>query len=481
METNHFREICEKQCGLELGQLVLVGFSGGTDSLSLLLLLRNAGYPIMAAHFNHHLRVAADNDEMAAKVTTQILGVPLVTGGEDVSVVIREYKLSVEEAARQCRYRWLFEQARLANAQAIAVGHTGDDQVETVLMHLLRGAGLDGLRGMSFRQKFPLWDMDIPVVRPLLSTWRHETESICRQAELNPVQDESNQSVQYFRNRIRLELIPYLQGFNPQVKPHILQTTRILAEEESILKQVKEDAWQKCFDRCFDRWISLHKAELQALPEGLRRAVLRRAVLELVPDRRDIDFEGTLTLSSFVISATRSHISQLTGKIWVQAIGDLIILWKGEPGLIGFFPQIEAGKEYQLDINESLGFSGWRIEIREDELESAREAFKIGGYSDRVWLDKERLKFPLAVRSNQPGERFYPLGMGGKSQKISDYWVNHKVPRRARQNWPMIVSGQSIVWIPGYGISDIAAVTNQTRLVVQVSLQFLDPQPDVQV
>ncbi|MEI8131152.1 MAG: tRNA lysidine(34) synthetase TilS [Leptolinea sp.] len=481
MELNFFKETCEKQCGLELGQLVLVGFSGGVDSLSLLLLMRNAGYPIMAAHFNHHLRAAADADEMAAKVSAQLLGVPFVSGGEDVSAVVREQKLSVEEAARQCRYRWLFEQARLMNAQAIAVGHTADDQVETVLMHLLRGAGLDGLRGMSFSQKFPLWDANIPIVRPLLSAWRNETEFICRQANLNPVEDDSNRSVQYFRNRIRLELIPYLQGFNPQVKPHILQTTRILAEEESILNQVKEEAWQKCFDRCSDRWISLHLTELHAVSEGYRRAVLRRAVWELGPERRNFDFEETLTLTNFVLSPTRSKMLELPGRIWAQAAGGLLILWKGQPGLIDIFPQIGEGKEYHLNINQSLDFPGWRIEIREDDLTLAKDSFQKGGFPYRVWLDAERLIFPLTVRSSLPGERIYPLGMGGKSQKISDYRVNRKVPRQARKNWPIIASGQAIVWIPGYGMSEVAAVTNQTRLVVQISLQFLDPQPDGQV
>lgn len=481
MDLNLFREICEKQCGLNTSQPVLAAFSGGADSLSLLLLLRNAGYTVTAAHFNHHLRAAADADEKAAKVLAQRLGVMFLSGGEDVPAVVREQKLSVEEAARQCRYQWLFEQARLINAQALAVGHTADDQIETVLMHLLRGAGLNGLRGMPFRQVFPLWDAGIPMVRPLLSTWRLETESICKLAELNPVQDESNQSVQYFRNRIRLELIPYLQGFNPQIKPHILQTTRILAEEYNLLEQLKEAAWQNCFNRCSGQWISLHLTELRALPEGLRRAVLRMAMWELDQERRDIDFEATLALSNFVISPTRSGLIQLPGGIWAQAASSLLILWKGKPGLIEFFPQIEEGKEYRLEVNKPLDFPGWRMEISEGDLASAQESIHSGGFTDRVWLDAERLILPLSVRCSQPGERFHPLGMGGKSQKISDYWVNRKVPRQARKNWPVIVSGQLIVWIPGYIMSELAAVTNQTRRVVQISLQILDRQPDDQV
>lgn len=478
MIADQFLEICEIQCGLSNDRPLLVAFSGGTDSLSLLFLLRNAGFPVTAAHFNHHLRANSDLDEKAAEASARELEIPFLCGGADVSGIMREKKLSVEEAARHCRYNWLFEQARLLNAQAIAVGHTADDQVETVLMHLLRGAGLDGMRGMLYRHLLPVWDAEIPLVRPLLHAWRSETVKVCLEAGLTPVNDESNQSNLYFRNRIRMELIPYLQGFNPKVKPHILQTTRILAEEESILEKVKSEAWDNCFSRRSDKWISLDLVGLVSLSEGLRRAVLRKAMWELDPDRRDIDFDATLNLSDFAINPTRSRMIQLPGGIWAQVSEGYLILWIGEPGLIKFFPQIEEAKEYLLVENEPLIFSGWRMEILEGDLSSAELAIQNGGFGNKVWLDAERLILPLTIRSSQPGERFHPLGMGGKSQKISDYWVNHKVPRQARKNWPVIVSGQLIVWIPFHTISELAAVTSQTRRVMQISLQLLDHQPD---
>jgi tRNA(Ile)-lysidine synthase len=473
-----FKGICEMQCGLKPDLPVLVAFSGGPDSLSLLVLLRDAGFAVTAAHFNHHLRDAADADEKAAAASAKLLGVPFISGGADISSVAQIQKLSVEEAARKYRYNWLFEQARILKAQAIAVGHTADDQIETVLMHLLRGSGLDGLKGMSFRQVFPLWDVQIPLVRPLLGTWRPETEAICHQKGLSPVFDESNMSLQYYRNRIRLELIPYLEGFNPKAKLHLLQTSQILAEEFTLLEKAKGDAWKICFDHQSNRWISLKLTDLNAQPEGLRFAVLRRAMGNLDAGRRDIDFEATLKLADFIIYPSRSGIIQMPGNIWAQIHKDLVILWKGKPGLIEFFPQIDNEREYYLAINERLDFPGWRIEMQEDNLHAADLAIESGGFSDQVWLDAERLIFPLQIRCNQNGERFHPLGMGGKSQKISDYWVNHKVPRQARKNWPVVASGQLVVWIPGYSISELAAVTNQTRKVVKISLQIQDPQQD---
>jgi tRNA(Ile)-lysidine synthase len=478
VELHLFKEICENQCGLKTGQPVLVAFSGGADSLSLLVLLRDAGFAVTAAHFNHHLRDAADADEKAAAASAKLLGVPFISGGADISSVAQIQKLSVEEAARLYRYDWLFEQARALEAQAIAVGHTADDQIETVLMHLLRGSGLDGLKGMSFRQVYPIWNMEIPLVRPLLNAWRPETESICQQKGLFPVFDESNKSLQYYRNRIRLELIPFLEGFNTQVKLHLLQTTQILAEEFTLLEKVKGDAWKICFDRQSNRWISLKIPDLNAQPEAIRFAVLRKAMWNLDADRRDIDFEATLKLADFIVSPTRSGIIQMPGNIWAQIHNNLVILWKGKPGLIEFFPQIDDEKEFNLAINEPLDFSGWRIEVQEDNLHAADLAIESGGFSNQVWLDAERLIFPLQIRCSQKGERFHPLGMGGKSQEISDYWVNHKVPRQARKNWPVVASGQLIVWIPGYTISELAAVTNQTRKVVKISLQIQGPRQD---
>ncbi len=477
MELAAFKDICSTQCHLQRDSLVLVAFSGGADSLSLLICLQKAGYKVMAAHFNHHLRSDADKDEQSARQKADHLGIPFLSGWGDVPALVREKKFSVEEAARQLRYRWLFEQAQSYQAQAVAVGHTADDQVETVLMHLLRGTGLDGLTGMPFRQMLPVWHPYIPVIRPLLSTWRTETEEICLQANLEPVQDESNQSAVYFRNRIRLELIPFLQGYNPQVKSHLLQTAQILAEEQNLLNSVKENAWRGCYRNQDKLWISFDLSRLQILSEGLRRSVLRRGLLELEPEIRDIDFKMTERLSEFVFHSTRSGEMFLSHSLWIQKTTTQLIIWKGKPGLVSFHPQVEFGKEYALSLPGRLSFPGWEIEVREDELITAREAIQLGQLENQVWLDADCLSFPLVVRCGQPGERISPLGMGGKTQKLSDYWINRKIPRQARLQWPLIFSGPSIIWVTGLGISDYAAITPRTQRVVQISLQILNCLP----
>jgi len=470
-----FQKNCSDYCHLSLDKPILVGFSGGADSLSLLILLQRAGFEVFAAHFNHHLRDEADRDEQAAGKMAASLGIPFFSGSGDVNALVKEKKLSVEEAARQSRYQWLLDQAEMLGVQAVAVAHTADDQVETVLMHLLRGTGLDGLTGMPFRQIFPLWNPRLPVVRPLLSIWRKDTEAICKDSGLVPVQDESNQSTRYFRNRIRLELIPYLQEYNPQIKNHLLQTACILADEQSIIEMTKEDAWAKSLHQKGDRWVSMNRQPLETFSEGLRRSTLRRALVELKPDIRDIDFQITERLSEFVLHGTRSGEMHVFSDIWAEASTGGITLWRGRPGLSQMYPQLEAGKELQLTIPGIWTFPGWRIELCNDELSSALEAIHQGGSTDHVWLDADRLSLPLLLRRAYAGERIAPLGMGGKTQKLSDYWVNHKIPRLARQNWPLVVSGSDIIWVAGVGISEKAAVTPETRQVVRLSLQIHQP------
>ena len=476
-----FRTCCVDQCRLDPGRGVLAAFSGGADSLSLLISLKQAGFTVTAAHFNHHLREEAGRDEQAAAGLADQLGIPFISGGADVPAVVRDQKLSVEEAARQCRYTWLLKQAEALAVQAVAIGHTADDQVETILMHLLRGSGLDGLTGMPYRQIFPLWNPTIPVVRPLLDTWREETEAICREAGLEPVQDASNLSPRFFRNRIRLELVPYLQEYNPRAKQHLWQTARILAEEQSVLQAVKEKAWLDCFESRSDQWLSLRLPELTGLHEGLRKTVLRRGLLELQPGLRDIDFDITSRLVEFTSRKTRSGEMHLFNDLWVNQSGDRLTIWIGRPSLRDFYPQLEPQSHYLIQKSGSLDLAEWDLTVNEGpaDVEDLTRDHDGGEYLAR--LDADVANFPLVIRGQESSERIAPLGMGGKTQKLSDYFINRKIPRQARQNWPLVVSSDQVVWVPGLGISEAAAVTPQTRRVLRLSLRLKSPRPDGQV
>ena len=227
------------QCGLDPNRPVLAGVSGGPDSLCLLDILHTAGYRVIVAHFNHQLRPEADQEADSVSARARSLGLPFASACADVRAYAGAHRLSLEEAARMLRYQFLFASARKYEAQAVAVGHTADDQVETVLMHFLRGAGLAGLKGMEYRTLLPVFDQQIPLVRPLLSLWRADTEAYCREHALQPHYDVSNTDQAFFRNRLRHALLPELEKYNPRVKESVCRKSSKQPGNPSSLTQAR--------------------------------------------------------------------------------------------------------------------------------------------------------------------------------------------------------------------------------------------------
>jgi tRNA(Ile)-lysidine synthase len=242
MDLERIRSLLESECGLQSEKPVLVGVSGGPDSLCLADVLESLGYSLVIAHFNHQLRPQAGDDARVVEEFAGKRGIPFVLGSEKVGEFAESHHLSLEEAARICRYRFLFSQAEAAGAQAVAVAHNADDQVETVLMHLLRGSGLSGLRGMPYRSLTTEWSSTIPLVRPLLGVWREEINEYCAVRQLQPVTDLSNQDTTFYRNRLRHELVPYLQHYNPQAKERIWKMANVLAADYEVLEAQVEAA-----------------------------------------------------------------------------------------------------------------------------------------------------------------------------------------------------------------------------------------------
>ena len=204
------RSVLQNRCGLTPLSRLLVAVSAGPDSLCLLHVLWQLGYSVVVAHLDHGLRVESAAEAAMVQHFAEDLGVQWVCKRQDVQGYATQNGLSIEEAARNLRYRYLFEQAERLEAQAVAVGHNADDQVETVLMHLLRGAGLSGLRGMGHYSLPNPWSQRIPLVRPLLGIWRGEIQAYLDRSGLKPSLDSSNLELRYYRNRLRHELIPHL-------------------------------------------------------------------------------------------------------------------------------------------------------------------------------------------------------------------------------------------------------------------------------
>src|ERR1043165_6703690 len=274
----NIQSMLQDQCGLSRESPVIVGVSGGPDSLCLMSVLRKAGYHTIVAHFNHKLRPDSDTDANIVEQTAARLNLASVIESGDVRAYADSEKLSIEEAARIMRYRFLMRQAHRLNAQAVAVGHTADDQVETVLMHFIRGAGLAGLKGMNYRTVIHMFDPQIPVVRPLLDTWREETVVYCASNGFRPRHDPSNASLDFFRNRLRHLLIPTLESYNQRFREVVWRTSRALAADYEILASVLDEAWKTCVVQQTTGFITFDSSALTKQPLGLQRNLIRRAI-----------------------------------------------------------------------------------------------------------------------------------------------------------------------------------------------------------
>lgn len=446
------------ECGLKKTDVVLVAVSGGADSLALLHVLRGAGYPLLVAHYNHRLRPEADSDAAFVGELALQLGLPFVTDSGDVAAYAAMESLSTEEAAREMRYRFLFRAARSAGAQAVATGHTADDQAETLLMHFLRGSGLAGLKGMLPRTILPAFDAEIPLVRPLLTWTRQETEAYCREHSLRYLTDASNADTTYFRNRLRHELLPQLEAYNPQIRRSLARSAQALQGDYELLNQLVDSAWDRSVIASGGRYVSFDLSQLREMPPALRRNLFRRAAFALKPGLRDVDF-------SALDRAAKLSAVELAGGLKTVIEAGFLHLTDDESSLPAEQPQLDGTVVVQYGQNT---FGDWILACEQ----VAQVASPL---TDRfsALLDADLAAGKLTLRSFRPGDRFEPLGMPGQTVKLSDLFVNLKIPKRLRERWPVLCVNDEIAWIPGLRMSERFKVTAQTKRAIKLELKRL--------
>jgi tRNA(Ile)-lysidine synthase len=463
-----------EKCGLTKGQPILLGVSGGADSLALMHGLDVLGYDVVVAHVDHGLRAESLQEADFVRLLAESRGLPFYSQRVDVQRVAETQAESIEEAARNVRYHFLFEQARRYQCQAVAVGHHADDQVETVLMHLMRGAALPGLTGMPYRRLMPLWDKKIPLVRPLLGIWRDEIDAYIEEIGQKPCDDRSNLDTTYHRNRIRHELIPVLKTHNPQIKTIIWRMADVLREEEQFLGEITEQTFDDCQQSRTDAHIILTLSKFNGLSKALRRRVLRHAIAQLCPDVRDVGFEVIERGVTFTQEAASGGEIDLVARLQLALVDDVLMINTrnvelpdlGQPSLLS------VDEQGVLDLGHPLYLRfGQRIEasLLEERPKNLMAAVKVLS-PDEAWLDYDRLNLPLAVRTRQEGDRFKPLGMGGQSQSMQDFFVNHKVAEPFRSQWPLVISEDQIAWVVRIRPSEAFKIRNTTQRILRLRL-----------
>ncbi len=470
MQIAQFSDLLTQKCLLDLQKPVVAGVSGGPDSLCMLDLLIKSGMKVYVLHVNHQLRIEADDESRLVEEFCKQRNVNYLIKKVDVKSLAAEKKISVEEAARLFRYSALFEFAKEVSAQAVMVAHNANDQAETVLMHLLRGSGLSGLKGMQLRSIQPMWSDSIALVRPLLKTNRGEILAYCEEHSLSPAYDQSNQDVKYFRNRIRMELLPELMTYNPRVMELLASMSDVITVDQSFLDGEAIKAWQNCLIKEGRHFVLFNTLLLSELHPSLLRRVLRKAIGQIEPELRDLDFAATERAVNFLDPKSRvNHIHLLSNIELVKNRRSELLICKQNELLVDLWPQIELMMSFMPDSKNvvELG-SQWRIHCVYSEQ---APVFRKDGQT--AVLDADLL-FGMYLNTSAPGDRFQPYGLKGKTIKLGDYWTNIGLAEKARSKWPLLRNGNGdIVWVIGTQISDRYKITSATKRILTLELIHL--------
>lgn len=475
---------------------VIVGLSGGPDSVCLLHVLytlrERLGFRLYALHVNHQLRGAeADADEAYVRELCARLGIELHVKSIAISEFAAEKGLSLEEAGREVRYREFEALAKALKDAKIAVAHNKNDQAETVLMRILRGTGIDGLKGMNHKRG--------SVIRPLLDTERSEIEQYCSEQGLTPRIDRSNLENIYTRNRIRLELIPYINRlFETDVVESLYRMSSVIKEDCELLEDSVDRALEQCRIEERQAEIVLSTEKLEKMKNGMIKRVLRRAVMHVKGDLKGIENHHIERAASLATKGRTGAVVQLPhGLRATRSYGMLKIL--KEPEEVGMrkyeeelkIPGNTRVKELNACIDVSVIEEVGDIKkfafakttsleqffdydmLRECE-NSTSSSLPIhhgiheadGKIIDEVIVSPAPAK-GIYIRNRREGDSFKPLKSTG-TKKLKEYFIDNKIPRDERDKIPLVAKNNEIVWVVGYKISDKFKVTENTKNVVRV-------------
>ena len=434
------------------GEKVLVAVSGGPDSVALLHALCSIsdelGISLYVAHLNHSFRgEASDKDAEYVRELAASFGLSCTMEKIDVPEIQKTLRLSAEEAARLVRYEFLERVADEVGANRIALGHTADDQVETVLMNLLRGTGIDGLSGMP-----PVRGR---IIRPLIAIRRSQVEEYIEEHGLHPRIDETNLLPEFTRNKIRLELLPLLRrDYNPDVDSAILRLAELASEETAYLNTEAERIFKNLETNRQDGAISLDAAGLAALDPAIRRRVMRSTVKAVRGVLADVGFAHIEELLR-LLEAGSNFQYELPRGTFIRRSGRALTFTSSRPADLPITYCYEIAVPGHTEVPEIQA-------VIEAEVVAGPVEPKRSPDTMEAMLDRASITGTLKVRNWEHGDRIKPLGLGG-SKKVQDVFMDRKIPREARSSIPLVEDDGKILWVAGLAVSELAKVTDSTQ------------------
>lgn len=444
------RAFIERHAMLHPGAKVIVAVSGGADSMALLSILYQLRDVyrlwLAVAHVNHQLRGAeAEQDAAFVEGYAARLGLPFHFARVDVKAAQRAAGWSPQQAARQLRYRFLLALCQSLAATHVALGHTADDQAETLLLRLVRGGSPASLAGMPA--------VRLPFIRPLLGVYRSELVAYLRAHGIPWREDSSNAQRTCLRNCIRLDLIPLLRQYQPQILRRLNDLAEMVRAEQAVLTQQVAHLAPRVLHRKYKGLLTLSVTPFSRAPVALQRHLVRHALAILDPAAAAVDFAHTERLRHFVLHGPAGKRMGLPGGVWAEHHRTTVVLW--QPRRLPS-PSLQA----------SLPVPGSVVLPELDAVLDVRVVEACPALSHtppwQAYVDAAAVRAPLRVRFPQSGDRFHPLG-APEPLKLKDFFINSKVPRAERPYVPLVVSEHAIVWVVGYRVAEPYKVRPDTR------------------
>ncbi len=462
-QINHF--LAQKISDFPLAEL-LIAVSGGLDSMVLLhligILAKKGPLKFRVVHFNHHLRGSySDADERFVAQNCRQQALELVVGqGKDILDQRHQQGLSLEDAARQARYAF-FDRCLKKQPEAwLLTAHTASDQAETVIMNLLRGSGLRGLKGIPAQRQ--------RILRPLLAVSREEIEAYARQHNVFFVEDSSNASLEFTRNRIRHQVLPVLKheaGMDLDKRLSIMAVG--LAADLSVIDALTEDFISKWVDIDKDEnLVTINRRQLMRQHQGLLPHILEQCI-HRAGNRKQLSRRTLLTLVKMAGNETGKTLTsfRLANNLIFEVHREHIIIRYADtavepPG--EFFRDIPGTGCYSLPGHRGI-LKIYRL------VQAGRKGYVYSSSSDDETIDADTISFPLVVRSWKPGDIFFPIGMHGSRKKVKNFFTDCKIPLGQKQNIPILCHNNQIIWIVGHRLDERFAIKTTTKTFLKIN------------
>lgn len=436
---------------------IVVGVSGGPDSMALLYVLLEIRYlipfNIYIAHVNHGVRgEEAKGDQLFVEEIASKLMLPYYTKDVNMIQYGKEKGISSEEAGRELRYGFFREILGFHGGGKIAVAHNMNDQAETLLMRFMRGTGIDGLKGMEF----VIGD----IIRPILGIDRKEIEAYIEDNKIQTVLDKTNLMPIYSRNKVRLELIPYIEEhFNPNIINTLWRMSKISSLDSKFLEKHSEEKYNLIVKKQDEHSIILDGKKFSHEDRAIQQRIIRISILKINGSLQGIS-EGQISgvLNLFILSETGKSFDLSNGIEVKTSYGDLIIQKKKE--------KEENKYLYNLSLQELNNFEDIRYSF-EIKVLSMNENFIMDKNKNTRYFDLDKVEGDIKVRNRLNGDKFVPFGMSG-TKKLKDYFIDEKVEKDLRDNIPLIVDNKNIIWVVGYRTNELYKVTNDTKRILSI-------------